>query len=154
MIVTNRRKATTRRINAVSMRGDVLTPEQRSYCMSRIRSKDTEPERIVRSVVFGLGYRYRLYDKRLPGKPDLVFKSRKKVIFVHGCFWHMHSCRYGQVTPGTNKEFWEAKRRKTVERDRKNEQSLLANGWTPLVIWECEIKDMGALGENVRRFLK
>jgi len=85
--------------------------EQRKFCMSRIRGKDTKPEFIVRRMVHAMGFRYRLYAGNLPGKPDLVFPRLKKVIFVHGCFWHMHSCRYGRVKPATNPTFWESKRK-------------------------------------------
>src|SRR5688572_12051601 len=96
---------------------DVHTPEQRSRNMSAIQSKDTKPEMIVRRLLHTNGYRYRLHDKRLPGRPDLVFPSRKKVIFVHGCYWHMHDCKYGRVKPKSNSEFWSAKRNSNVSRD-------------------------------------
>ena len=135
-------------------RSDVLTPEQRSRCMSRIKGKDTAPERAIRSLVFGMGYRYRLHDKHLPGKPDLVFSSRRKVIFVHGCFWHMHSCKYGQVKTKTNEQFWEAKRRRNVERDRESEAALAQAGWSSLVVWECEMKDLSILKKKLQAFLK
>ena len=134
-------------------RSDVLTPAQRSYCMSRIRSKNTGPEKRVRSLVFGLGYRYRLHDKRLPGKPDLVFSGRKKVIFVHGCFWHMHACRQGQTTPRTHAQYWADKRQRTVQRDGQAVQKLLAAGWESLIVWECELKDLPALSAKICAFL-
>jgi DNA mismatch endonuclease, patch repair protein len=132
---------------------DVHTPEQRSYNMSRIRSRDTAPEKLVRSLVHRLGYRYRLHVGKLPGKPDLVFAGRKKVIFVHGCYWHMHDCPYGRVTPKTNAEFWQTKRRSNVERDRRNLARLDTDGWSALVIWECEASDIDRLKGVVRRFL-
>ncbi|MEW5770843.1 MAG: very short patch repair endonuclease [Pseudomonadota bacterium] len=132
---------------------DVLTPEQRSRCMSRIKGKDTSPEMFVRSLVFSMGYRYRLHDRRLPGSPDLVFKNRRKVIFVHGCFWHMHDCRYGQVKPKTNAAFWEAKRNRNVQRDQDNMAALEAAGWEILVVWECETKDDSALAKRIKGFL-
>ena len=119
---------------------DVHTPEQRSYNMSRISSKNTKPEMIVRKIVHGLGYRYRLHRKDLPGKPDLVFPSRRKIILVHGCFFHLHNCRYGQVVPKTNAEFWKNKRTSNVERDRKNEAELKSTGWDILIVWECMTK--------------
>nr|VFJ92440.1 MAG: T/G mismatch-specific endonuclease [Candidatus Kentron sp. LFY] len=119
---------------------DVLTPEQRKRCMSSIRGKDTKPEMIVRRIVHAMGYRYRLHYKGLPGKPDLVFPGRRKVIFVHGCFWHMHDCDYGRVKPSTNEEFWEKKRRGTEERDENNQNLLQQLGWEVLVIWECQTK--------------
>jgi len=116
---------------------DVLTPEQRRRCMAAIRGKDTKPEMIVRKLVHAMGYRYRLHRKNLPGKPDLVFSSKKKVIFVHGCFWHMHNCRYGRVRPKANAKFWQEKRTQTVLRDRRNRRALKALDWQVLVIWEC-----------------
>lgn len=119
---------------------DVHTPEQRSFNMSRIGSKNTKPEMIVRKIVHGMGYRYRLHRKDLPGKPDLVFPSRRKIIFVHGCFFHLHDCRYGQVVPKTNAEFWKKKRTSNVERDKKNEAELKSAGWNILVVWECMTK--------------
>jgi len=119
---------------------DVHTPAQRSYNMSRIQGRDTKPERIVRSIVHQMGCRFRLHRKDLPGKPDLVLPGRNKIIFVHGCFWHMHRCRYGRVTPKTNAEFWQAKREATVERDRRNRRDLRAEGWEVLTVWECWTK--------------
>ncbi len=116
---------------------DVHTPEQRSYNMSRIRGRDTTPERIVRSLVHGMGYRFRLHRRDLPGTPDLVFPGRRKIIFVHGCFWHMHRCRYGRVVPKTNAEFWQNKRLAAVQRDRRHRRQLRAAGWDVLTIWEC-----------------
>ncbi len=119
---------------------DVHTPKQRSYNMSRITSRNTKPEMIVRKLVHGMGYRYRLHRKDLPGKPDLVFAGRRKIIFVHGCFFHMHDCRYGQVVPKTNSEFWHNKRISNVERDKKNEIKLISEGWDILTVWECMTK--------------
>lgn len=133
---------------------DVHSPEKRSFNMSRIRNKNTKPEMIVRSLVHRLGYRYRLHQKELPGKPDLVFAARRKVIFVHGCFWHMHECRYGAVKPATNASFWETKRLSNVERDRKNRMALEQAGWQVLVIWECQTKlSSETLAEIVISFL-
>ncbi len=122
------------------MMSDVHTPEQRSFNMSRIGSKNTKPEMIVRRIAHGLGYRYRLHRRDLPGKPDLVFPSRRKIIFVHGCFFHLHDCRYGQVVPKTNAEFWKKKRASNVERDKKNEAELKSAGWEILTVWECMTK--------------
>jgi len=119
---------------------DVHTAAQRSFNMSRIRGKDTKPELIVRSLVHQMGYRFRLHRKDLPGKPDLVLPGHRKIIFVHGCFWHMHRCRYGRVTPKTNADFWQAKREGNVERDRRNRKSLKADGWEVLTVWECWIR--------------
>lgn len=136
--------------------GDVHTPSQRRFNMSRIRSRNTKPEMIVRSMVHKMGYRYRLHNKKLPGKPDLTFAKRRKIIFVHGCFFHMHNCRYGEVVPSTNAKFWRTKRRGNVERDRKNVEALETNGWQVLVIWECMTKptQIGDLPTILENFLK
>src|ERR1700682_3505119 len=104
---------------------DVHTPQKRSFNMSRIKSRDTRPERIVRSLAHSLGYRFRLYSKDLPGKPDLVFPGRRKVLFVHGCFFHMHRCRYGRVVPKTNAEFWHIKRSGNAARDKRKARWFL-----------------------------
>lgn len=120
---------------------DVLTAAQRSYNMSRIRSQDTTPERLVRSLVHRLGYRFRLHVPGLPGRPDLVLPRLRKIIFVHGCFWHQHSCRQGRVRPATNASFWSEKRAANRLRDRRNLRRLRADGWDVLVIWECWLAD-------------
>lgn len=133
---------------------DVLTPEQRSLNMSRIRNRNTRPEMIVRSIAHRMGYRYRLHRKDLPGKPDLVFPARHKVIFVHGCFWHMHDCPYGRVTPTTNAEFWQSKRMGNVERDVRNIAALKKTGWQVLVIWECWTRNREKLQTRLIKFLK
>ncbi|HZH30443.1 MAG TPA: very short patch repair endonuclease [Pyrinomonadaceae bacterium] len=119
---------------------DVLTPEQRRYNMSLIRNRNTRPEMIVRSMVHRMGYRYSLHRKELPGKPDLVFTRRRKIIFVHGCFFHMHDCPYGRVTPKTNAEFWQTKRLSNVERDKRNRVALEQQGWKIFEVWECMTK--------------
>jgi DNA mismatch endonuclease, patch repair protein len=134
---------------------DVLTPEQRRLNMSRIRGRDTRPEMIVRSIVHRLGYRYALHRKDLPGKPDLVFTSRSKIIFVHGCFFHMHDCPYGRVVPKTNAEFWRKKRASNVERDNRNQHALITEGWQVLNVWECWTKpaNIDKLPEILKTFL-
>jgi DNA mismatch endonuclease (patch repair protein) len=119
---------------------DVLTAAQRSYNMSRIRSADTGPELRVRKVLHGLGLRYRLHGKTLPGKPDLVFARVRAVLFVHGCFWHMHRCKRGKPVPATNRTFWAEKRRSNVERDKRNRKALKADGWRVFEIWECQTR--------------
>src|SRR5687768_5031697 len=108
---------------------DVLTREQRSFNMSRIRSRDTRPEILVRAIVHRMGFRYRLHKSDLPGKPDLVLVRHGKIINVHGCFFHMHACKYGKVMPATNADFWSAKRLSNVQRDRRNLRSLKKAGW-------------------------
>src|SRR5262249_34941834 len=116
---------------------DNHTPEQRQMNMAKVRGRDTKPEKIVRSLLHRLGYRFRLYRKDLPGTPDLVFPSLKKVVFVHGCFWHMHDCRKGKSRPSTNATFWNTKRRRTAARDKATLAALDALGWEYRVVWEC-----------------
>jgi DNA mismatch endonuclease (patch repair protein) len=132
---------------------DVLTPEQRRRNMSAIRGADTKPERIVRSLAHRLGYRFRLHRRDLPGKPDLVFPSRRKVILVHGCFWHVHECPYGRVKPATNSGFWANKRGQNTARDQRNMAALEAAGWSVLVVWECETRKPEPLARALREFL-
>jgi DNA mismatch endonuclease (patch repair protein) len=132
---------------------DVLTPQQRSFNMSRIRSRDTKPEKIVRSIVHALGYRYRLHKPDLPGKPDIVLVRHRKIIDVHGCFFHMHNCRYGRVVPATNANFWRTKRLSNVERDRRNLRTLRREGWKVLIVWECETRQLSRLQKRIERFL-
>src|SRR5690242_3179685 len=119
---------------------DPLPHAERSRLMGRIRSKDTKPERAVRSIVHSLGYRFRLHRRDLPGTPDLVLPRLKKAIFVHGCFWHCHSCRRGQSTPVNNATFWRDKRVATASRDQRARARLRGLGWRVLVIWECDLK--------------
>src|SRR5258705_4519330 len=132
---------------------DILTREQRSFNMSRIRYRDTRPEIIVRSIVHRMGYRFRLHKSDLPGKPDLVLVRHGKIINVHGCFFHMHTCKYGSVVPATNAEFWSTKRLSNVERDRRTLRSLRKAGWKVMTVWECETKNMSALTKKLGRFL-
>ena len=132
---------------------DVHTPEQRRRNMSAIKGKDTKPEMIVRRMLHGLGFRYALHKKGLPGKPDLAFPSRKKVIFVHGCYWHMHDCKWGKVVEATRTEFWQAKRTANVSRDRRHVDMLQSKGWQVLIVWACETKDVRALRDLLETFL-
>jgi DNA mismatch endonuclease (patch repair protein) len=104
-----------------------------------VPSRDTGPELVVRRLVHSLGYRYRLHRADLPGKPDLVFPKRRKVIFVHGCFWHRHGCSRGRSTPANNKYLWVAKFSRNVDRDRRAHRLLRLQGWSDLVIWECQL---------------
>lgn len=135
-------------------RCDPLSPQERSERMSRIRASDTKPEKLVRKLVFGMGFRYRLHQKSLPGSPDLVFTKRKKVIFVHGCFWHQHyPCRQ-YVQPKTKQAFWLGKLAKNVARDKTNQADLKRLGWRFLVIWECQLKREVAVKNRIRRFLE
>lgn len=132
---------------------DVLTPQQRSFNMSRIRHRDTRPELVVRSIVHRLGYRYRLHKKDLPGKPDVVLVRHRKIIDVHGCFFHMHTCRYGSVVPATNAKFWRTKRLSNVERDGRNLRALRREGWRVMIVWECETRDIPKLSKRIEEFL-
>ncbi len=119
---------------------DKHSKETRSYNMSRIRSKDTKPEEIVRKYLFSKGFRYRKNDSRLPGKPDVVLPKYRTVVFINGCFWHAHEgCRYF-VWPQSNTAFWKAKITGTIQRDKQCHQMLTENGWKVLVVWECELK--------------
>lgn len=131
---------------------DTLSPAARSERMSRIRGKNTVPEIVVRRLAHGLGYRFRLHRKDLPGSPDLVFPRLKKVVFVHGCLWHGHDCGKGRL-PKSNVAFWEAKIDKNRYRDDRSVSSLKAAGWEVLVLWQCETKDLNVLKKRLRRFL-
>jgi DNA mismatch endonuclease, patch repair protein len=122
--------------------------------MSRIRGKNTKPEIIVRSVTHRMGYRYRLHWKDLPGKPDLVFPSRRKVIFVHGCYWHQHpGCPYATM-PATRRDFWQKKLFANRERDKRQLCDLKKLGWGTLVLWECELADIQELSRRIHKFLE
>ena len=123
--------------------------------MSRIRSKGMKPEMIVRRLLHGMGYRYRLHRKDLPGKPDLVFVSRRKVLFVHGCFWHQHGdplCKIARM-PKTRLEYWIPKLERNVQRDLEHQAALAALGWKVLTVWECQTRDTAALAERLVGFL-
>lgn len=132
---------------------DVFPQEKRSWIMSRVKGENTSAEIKVRSLTHRLGYRFRLHKKDLPGKPDLVFPSQKKVIFVHGCFWHGHECARGARIPKANREYWIDKIGKNVERDKRNYILLDSLGWKVLVIWECECKVREELEQTITNFL-
>jgi len=132
---------------------DTLTARERSERMSRIKGKNTKPEWAVRRLVHRMGYRHRLHGQGLPGKPDLVFAGRRKVVFVHGCFWHRHEgCRLARL-PKSKLDFWLPKLEANAARDKEAERRLAELGWKVLVIWECEVKDEPALAHRVRAFL-
>lgn len=132
---------------------DTLTTEQRSERMRRVRNKDTKPEMVVRKLVFSMGYRYRLHGKKMPGHPDLVFAGRRKVIWVSGCFWHRHEgCRLA-TTPKSRVEYWTEKFETNVRRDAEARRRLESDGWKWLIVWQCELTDLGRVSERVRRFL-
>lgn len=153
---------------------DSLTPEQRSAQMSRIRGTNTRPELIVRSLAHQSGFRFRLHGRisvaaqdqarrrhpevrlpggKLPGKPDLVFAGRRKVVFVNGCFWHQHDCRAGRHAPSTNADFWARKRQMNMERDARNHAALQELGWGVLDVWECELEDIDVVLSKLAIFL-
>lgn len=126
----------------------------RSAIMRAVKSRDTSPERAVRSLLAARGYRYRLHYKKLVGAPDIVFPGQKKVIFVHGCFWHGHHCKRGARMPKTNRDYWVQKISRNKSRDRKNRRALRSAGWAVLTIWECEIRKPILLQNKMGRFLK
>lgn len=131
---------------------DRVSEEARSYIMSSVKSKDTGPELTVRTLLHGLGYRYELHQRDLPGSPDIVFRRRKKAIFVHGCFWHGHACRSGRP-PTSKTDYWLPKIARNRERDETNRIELKRLGWDVLTIWQCELKDLDTLRETLIRFL-
>ena len=119
---------------------DTFSKETRSYVMSRIKCKDTKPEIIVRSYLFSRGLRFRKNDKRYPGSPDIVFPKYKTIVFVHGCFWHLHEgCKYARI-PKSNVDYWEKKLYRNRERDKHNQKELEKMGWNVITVWECELK--------------
>jgi len=132
---------------------DIFTPAERSRIMAAVRSKDTAPERIVRRIVQHMGLRFRLHRRSLPGSPDLVFPGRSRVIFVHGCFWHAHTCG-GCRIPATNRAFWVKKLTGNAERDRRAVRLLRRAGWKVLVIWECQTapRRRDRLAERLAKF--
>ncbi len=121
--------------------------------MRAVRSKDTKPEMLVRRLAHGLGFRFRLHRKDLPGSPDLVFPGRRRVIFVHGCFWHGHNCKRGARQPKANADYWRAKIARNVARDERVRQELRGLGWDGLTLWECELRDRDALSDRLHNFL-
>ena len=151
-----------------------MSAQQRSALMSKIRAKDTKPELFVRRLLHAEGYRYLLHGRvprstlqrlrrqvpeprlpgnKLPGSPDITFAARQQVIFINGCFWHLHDCPAGAHAPATNRQFWAAKRNRTRERDGQNLEALAALGFSSLVVWECELGDPGAVLGRLTRFL-
>ena len=130
-----------------------MPSEQRSRTMRAVKGRDTKPEWIVRRLLHRLGYRYRLHRKDLPGKPDIVLASRRRVIFVHGCFWHGHSCKRGNRRPKANAEYWNKKIEGNVERHARQLDELAAGGWSALTVWECELGDAFGLEKRLNAFL-
>ncbi len=133
---------------------DVFDKKKRSWIMSRIKGKDTRPEIIIRSLVHRLGYRFRKYVSDLPGHPDIVLPKHRKVIFVHGCFWHGHKQCGRSSRPSTNSSFWNEKLDANIIRDRKNIRLLKKQNWEVLVVWQCQLKDLSKLTPKLSRFLQ
>ena len=133
---------------------DTLTPAERGERMGRVRNQDTKPEMVVRRLAHSLGYRFRLHSRDLPGHPDMVFPGRRKVIFIHGCFWHRHDslCPLTRM-PKSRLDFWEPKFAITQRRDAVNQAKLIEMGWDFLVVWECELKSSSDLADRIVRFL-
>jgi len=133
---------------------DRFTSEERSRIMSRVKGRDTKPEKVVRSLLRAMGYRFRLHRKDLPGKPDIVLPKHRKVIFVHGCFWHGHVSCGRAARPQSNAEFWNKKLDSNIKRDENIQTELKKLGWDFLVIWQCEMKDVKKLQQNLQHFFK
>ena len=133
---------------------DNLTVEQRIRTMRAVRDRDTSPEMKVRRLVFSLGYRYRLHSRKLPGCPDLIFPSKKRVIFVHGCFWHGHKCASGKKKPKSNVEYWRRKLERNRLRDIANGTRLRDLGWRSLILWECQLHAIDSIQKRVAAFLE
>ncbi|MDZ4780314.1 MAG: DNA mismatch endonuclease Vsr [Planctomycetia bacterium] len=134
---------------------DVFSKAERSRIMAAVKSRDTTPEMIVRRLVHSLGGRYRLHAAQLPGCPDLVLPARRKIIFVHGCFWHRHCCAAGRSMPASRADYWATKFARNVARDRRSRRALRRLRWNVLVVWECQTRvgRMGALKARLERFL-
>jgi DNA mismatch endonuclease (patch repair protein) len=133
---------------------DTLTPPERSRRMGLIRGKDTKPEMVIRRLVHSMGFRYRLHARELPGIPDLVFPSRHRVIFVHGCFWHRHGTCKNTRWPKSRLDFWRPKLERNHARDQINKRRLQRLGWKVLVVWECQLRKYPALVARLRTFLE
>ncbi|UNK78219.1 DNA mismatch endonuclease Vsr [Sphingopyxis granuli] len=135
---------------------DTLTPSARSERMGRVRGRDTKPEMVVRRLIHGMGYRYRVQARDLPGRPDIVLRKSKKAIFVHGCFWHRHpdpACKLARL-PKTRLDFWLPKLEGNRRRDIANVERLETMGWQVLLVWECELRDREQLRNVLRRFIE
>ena len=132
---------------------DSLSPAERSEIMARVRYRNSRPELFVRKLVFALGYRYRLHAKDLPGHPDMAFRKLRKIIFVHGCFWHRHAACALARLPKSRLDFWLSKLEGNRKRDEKNKRALLRDGWRVLTIWECQLNRSERLTGRIRRFL-
>lgn len=133
---------------------DFMSPQQRSEAMSKVRGHDTKPEKLIRSYLHKRGFRFRINQPNLPGKPDIVLKKHNVVIFVHGCFWHNHKGCNKSKLPSTRREFWEKKIAGTIARDQKNITTLLKKGWRIAIVWECSTKRTGDLKDTIKELSK
>ena len=156
---TKKSQSESRLLSAVAYSGesgqprwDIMSPAKRSSLMARIRCKDTGPEISVRRLLHAMGYRFRLHARDLPGRPDIVFRSRRTVIFVHGCFWHRHHCGLA-YTPKTRREFWQRKFDGNVMRDARARDELEAAGWRVIVVWECQLDNLSAVAVRLAKSL-
>ncbi len=131
---------------------DTRTPEQRRRIMQAVKSENTKPELVVRRLLHGMGYRYRLHRKDLPGRPDIALISRRRAIFVHGCFWHGHDCRKGRL-PKSRLDYWEPKLERNKKRDEEKVKMLESLGWSVLIVWQCETVDLDAISSRLRDFV-
>ena len=132
---------------------DIYPIQKRREIMGRVRSRGSKAELMVRRLTHRMGYRYRLHRRDLPGRPDLTFVKDRKVMFVHGCFWHGHSCQAGRNRPKSNTAYWEKKLKRNTERDLENQTDLARMGWEVLIIWECELRRIEHLCEKIKVFL-
>lgn len=132
---------------------DVFSEEKRSWIMSRVKGRDTKPEIVVRSIIHRMGFRFRLHQRDLPGTPDIVLPRHKKVVLIHGCFWHSHKGCSRSKRPTTNVEFWNSKIEGNIERDKRSCRSLRRMGWKVLVVWQCETRNPEKLLGKLERFL-
>jgi DNA mismatch endonuclease (patch repair protein) len=142
------------KVNSPSGEGtDIYSPEKRSEIMGRVKGRDTKPELVVRSLIHRMGFRFRLYASRLPGRPDIILPRHKKVVFVHGCFWHQHpNCSRAKL-PQTRAEWWLSKLSRNRQRDAEIQEQLQEQGWKVLVVWQCQLRDSRALNALLRKFL-
>lgn len=138
--------------NSLVARWDIMSPAKRSALMGRIRGRDTRPEMAVRRLLYSMGYRFRLHARDLPGRPDILFRSRRIALFVHGCFWHRHDCGLAYM-PKTRRDFWQRKFRGNVSRDHRIEHELRNKGWRVVIIWECQLKEPVALAKRLAKIL-
>lgn len=132
---------------------DNLTKEQRKLCMSRIRSKDTQPEKVVRKILTRLGFRYRLHNSKLPGKPDIIISKIKTIFFINGCFWHQHKGCKKQAMPKANIKYWKNKLERNVDKQKEDIRKLKSDGWKVYIIWECQTKNEENLTKKIQKIL-